>query len=227
MIAFHPPLMCLVTQRTRLAPGARTLRDECLALEEQIAHAVDAGVDLIHVREPDMEAGELSRLVTRLMTRTRGRATLVVNDRADVAMAAGADGVHLRADGPPADRLREFGPAGWIVGRSIHTTAEARQHGDADYLIFGTVFESGSKPAGSPVAGLDALADAAVVASVPVLAIGGVTPSRVAACRDAGAAGVAAIELFLPKGVAPAAMGPVDAVAAVRAAWREPARKLR
>jgi thiamine-phosphate pyrophosphorylase len=161
----------------------------------------------------------LAKLVKRLSAHTRRRARLLVNDRVDVAIAAGADGVHLKGDGPPAMRVREIVPEGWLIGRSIHSVGEARRTGGEDFLFFGTVFTSRSK-AGSPVAGTDALADAAVVASVPLLAIGGVTAARAAACRDSGAAGVAAIELFLPIGRTPAAMGPAAAVSALRNAWR-------
>ena len=219
MIEFRPPIVCLVTNRKALAPDARTIDDEFDALERQVAEAVEAGVDWVQVREPDLEARAFAQLVKRLATRTRGRARLLVNDRVDVAIAAGADGVHLKGDGPPAIRVREIVPADWLIGRSIHSVSEARRTGGEDFLVFGTVFESRSK-AGSPAAGIDALADAAVVASVPLLAIGGVTAARAAACRDAGAAGVAAIEVFLPAGRTPAAMGAAAAVSAFRNAWR-------
>jgi len=221
------PVVCLVTHRKALAPDARTLDAEIAALEAQVADAVHAGVDLVQVREREIEARDLLTLVTRLLAITAGRARLVVNNRADVAVAAGSDGVHLPADGPPAEQVRALSPAPWLVGRSIHSIDEARRSQTEDYLIFGTVFPSRSKPQGSSVAGLDTLADAAVVASVPVLAIGGVTPEGAAACRDAGAAGVAAIELFLPPGRMPHSMGAARAVAAIRAAWREPIRDLR
>lgn len=237
-MAFTPPLVCLVTDRKRLAPEARTLHDECVALERQADEAAAAGVDLIQIRERDMEARELTALVARIAVRSTGFARVVVNDRADVALAADADGVHLRADSPPASTVRELtaidpaaphptGRASWLIGRSIHSVDDARTHVDADYLIFGTVFASRSKPEGALVAGIEALADAAVIASAPVLAIGGITPAGVPACRDAGAAGVAAIELFLPKGRTAAALGPAGAVTAIQAAWRQSARKLR
>ena len=218
-LALPLPVICLITNRHALAPDARTIDDEIAALEEQVDLAVAGGVNLIQVRERDLDARDLTRLVARLIQQMRGHARLVVNDRADVALAAGADGVHLRADGPAADQVRPLAPPDWIVGRSIHLEAEARRFTAEDYLIFGTVFPSRSKPAGSPVAGVDALADAAVLASVPVLAIGGVTPERAAACRDAGAAGIAAIELFLPPGRMPGARGPRAAAAALLAAW--------
>ena len=84
---------------------------------------------------------------------------MLVNDRADVAIAAGADGVHLRADGPPVARVRTLASRDWIVGRSVHSVAEARaaSQDGADYLLFGTVFPAGSKAGGPEDAGSPAL----------------------------------------------------------------------
>jgi thiamine-phosphate diphosphorylase len=220
------PLVCLVTNRHALAPDARTQHDEFAALEAQCDEAADAGVDFIQLRERDLEAADLQRLTSRLLSVTRGRTKLIVNDRADVARAAGADGVHLRGDGPPVAVVRQLAPPGWTIGRSIHSTAEAREAGEAgsagaaDYLVFGTVFPSRSKSSGAPAAGVAALAAAAAASTVPVLAIGGVTSENAARCREAGAAGVAAIEMFLPAGCAPSARGPRGAMAAIRAAWQ-------
>ena len=215
------PWICLVTDRRGLSPEARTTRAEILALEAQVADAIAAGVDMVQVREPDLDAAPLAALVTRLVGRAAGGGTrIIVNDRADVAHAAGAAGVHLSANGPPADRVRPLGPSGWIVGRSIHTPEEGRRPAGADYLIFGTVFRSRSKPADAPVAGLEMLrAAGAAAAAVPVLAIGGVTPAEAASCRAAGAAGVAAIGAFFPAGRRPDALGPAEAVLAFRRAW--------
>jgi thiamine-phosphate diphosphorylase len=145
---------------------------------------------------------------------------VVVNERADVALAAGADGVHLRGDGAPTARVRRIAAAGWIIGRSVHDVAEARAARAADYLIFGTLFPTRSKPAGAPVHGLDDLGAAVKAAGVPVLAVGGIDPARAAACRHAGAAGIAAIGVFLPPGRAPQAVGIPRAVEALRASFR-------
>jgi len=143
-----------------------------------------------------------------------------VNDRADVAAATGADGVHLRGDGPPVSRVRTLRPA-LLVGRSIHTPDEARRHEGADYLIFGTVFAGGSKPAEAPVSGLDGLGAAVAVGATPVIAIGGMTPPRARDAVAAGAAGVAGITIFLPEGRTQDALGPRGAVDALRAAMDE------
>lgn len=216
------PCVYLVTDRRRLAPDARTLRDELAALERWLEEALDARVDVVQVRERDLEAGTAKTLAARVTGQARGRDTAVlVNDRADVAMAAGAHGVHLRGDGPPVDRVRQLGGRGWLVGRSVHSRDEAVAHRAADYLLFGTVFPGGSKPTGAPLAGLEALR-AAVSASggTPVIAIGGITPKRAALCAKAGATGVAGIGVFLPPGRAPTAMGVAPAVTALRAAFK-------
>jgi thiamine-phosphate pyrophosphorylase len=175
-------------------------------------------VDVVQLRERDMDAGPLLALVSRIAGRAAATRTLVlVNERADVAMAAGAAGVHLPSTGVPADRLRALEPA-WILGRSIHVGDTSADLGGCDYLLFGTVFPSESKGEGSPVAGLDALHATARAAGPPVVAIGGITPGRARACLDAGAVGVAAIGAFLPPGRARDAMGVRAAIAAFRAA---------
>ena len=204
-------MICLVTDRRRLAAGAAPdAARACLA--QQARRAAEAGVDLIQVRERDLEARQLAAIVTDLLAATRGTATrIIVNDRLDVALACGAAGVHLRGDSIPIDEARRLAPAGFLVGRSVHGTDEAIGAAGADYLIAGTVFASASKPADAPLLGLDGLR--AIVAAVPrpVLAIGGIDETRIADVASAGAAGFAAIELFM-------ASHPDAAVAGCRAA---------
>ena len=144
-------MICLVTDRRRLLAVGRADADgpdpwrACLAV--QVRHAVAAGVDLIHLRERDLEAGALASLVTQLLAITAGSSTrLVVSDRVDIALACGADGVHLRGDSIPAAAARRLAPDGFLVGRSVHSRSEALAAADADYLIAGTVFASPSKP---------------------------------------------------------------------------------
>jgi thiamine-phosphate diphosphorylase len=183
-------LICLVTG-DHLGPQ-RTL--------EVIAAAARAGIELVQVRESRLDDRTLLDLVGRGVTVTTGsRCRVVVNERVDVALAAGACGVHLRGSSFSASRVRAMVPAGFIVGRSVHTLAEARAadaEGGCDYLIFGTVFASRSKPADHPIAGVDALAAVCRGVRLPVLAIGGVTPQNAEEVARAGAAGVAAITLF-------------------------------
>lgn len=211
-------LICLVTSRAQLVPDARTAAEAVAALEAWLDEAAGR-VDLVQIREPDLDARVLFDLVRRVAARMRSTSTsVVVNDRADVAAAAGASGVHVPSSGPPLDRVRQCGPPGWMVGRSIHDPAETRLHGTPDYFIFGTVFPSVSKPVGARVQGLERLAAAARSTTVPALAIGGIDAPRAADCRAAGAAGVAAISLFLPPGRAPGALGIARAADALREA---------
>lgn len=219
-------LVYLITDRRQLSPDARTTEDEVSALEDWLDEAIGA-VDVIQIRERDLEGAVLAKLVSHVVGRAEGTATrVVVNDRADVAHAANAGGVHLRADGPPVERVRAIGPAGWLVGRSVHAIDlgidvdidDVARHAGADYLIFGTVFEGGSKVAGSPTAGLDGLRAAARSSRAPVIAIGGLTPAGAALAVQAGARGVAGIGVFLPPGRTPVSLGLTRAVAELRQA---------
>jgi thiamine-phosphate diphosphorylase len=219
MMRLPRPCLMLVTDRRRLSPEARTIADELAALERLLDEAIDAEIDLIQLREPDVPSGSLASLARRVAARASGtRVRLLVNDRADVAAVAGAAGVHLPARGLPASRLRAL-DGGWLIGRSVHAgdAIDAIDEPDVDYLIFGTVYPSVSKR-GEAGSGLAPLGDVARAALVPVLAIGGITPPRAAACAAAGAAGVAAIGLFLPPGRSPDAMGVGPAARALRAA---------
>ena len=216
MIVLPRPCICLVTDRRALYPDARTERDELLRLEGFLDEAIAAGIDMIQIRERDLSAARLRDLVKRVVSRALHAPTKVfVSDRVDVAVAAGAHGVHLRGDGPPGARVRELLGPEVLVGRSVHSADEVRD--DADVFVFGTVFASGLKP----VTGIDRLAEAASRTAVPVLAIGGVTPERAADCRAAGAAGIAAIGAFLPPGRSLYALGPSAAVAAFRSHWAD------
>ena len=197
-------MICLVTDRRRLPAGP----DAAGRLVHLVAAAARAGVDLIQVRERDLGARDLQDLVRRCVRSVEGTAArVVVNDRVDVAVAAGAHGVHLRSDSMPAPAVRSLLPEGAIVGRSVHRAGEASavsREGAVDYLVFGTLFETASKPAEHPLGTLDDLAAACrageqgATGRVPVLAIGGMTVERAALAARAGAAGLAAIGLFIP-----------------------------
>jgi thiamine-phosphate pyrophosphorylase len=193
-------IVCLVTDRRRL-PGAAG-SDTIEPLVNQARAAVRAGVDLIQVRESGLEAAELAGLVRAIAAIAReGSTRVVVNDRVDVALAAGADGVHLRADSMAPRAVRGMVPSRFLIGRSVHGVDEAREHaGAVDYLIAGTVFPTPSKPAAQTTLGPNGLRAIVSAVRVPVLAIGGITPERAAMVAAAGAAGIAAIGLFLEAG---------------------------
>ncbi len=179
-------MICLVTDRHRRSPV------------EQAAEAAAAGIDLIQIRERDLEAGELLALVESVVASTRGSDTkVVVNDRLDVAIAGGADGVHLRGDSMRPARARRMTPDGFLIGCSVHGADEARSAAAAaDYLIAGTVFPTSSKPGLSGFLGLDGLAAVVRAVPMPVIAIGGMSFERAGEVAAAGAAGLAGIGLF-------------------------------
>jgi thiamine-phosphate pyrophosphorylase len=194
----HDAVLCLVTDRRRLCPETIAFEAARRRLIDQAKWAVTSNVDLIQVRERDLETADLARLVSDLVRVSRGSGTrVVVNDRLDVALACGADGVHLRHDSVRAETVRTIAPAGFLVGRSVHGLAEAEGAGPVDYLIAGTVFPTPSKPAATPILGLDGLADVVQAVAVPVLAIGGITRERLDEVAATGAAGAAGIGLFI------------------------------
>jgi len=142
----------------------------------------------------------LYELTLRAAAITRGSSTrLLVNDRADIAQAAGADGVHLTGRSLEAALVRGAFGKHLLIGVSTHSLAEARaaREGGADFVVFGPVFETSSKRIyGEPV-GLEKLEEVArEMASFPVVALGGITLKNALDCIRAGASGIAAIRLF-------------------------------
>jgi thiamine-phosphate pyrophosphorylase len=207
--------------RYAITDRARFSNDE-LSQEElllrQAAKLADAGVDFVQLREKDMAAGMLASLTRRLLSLLRAhpnRPKLLINSRADVAIAVGADGVHLTsANGEltPSDIRQLYAAAGLpepIVSVSCHSLndiALAREAA-ASFILFGPIFEKVvpiRKSGGvreelvSEGIGLNLLHLAcATAAPTPVLALGGITPENTPATMAAGAAGIAAIRMFL------------------------------
>jgi thiamine-phosphate pyrophosphorylase len=188
-----------VTDRRRLSGSSADFESARDCLLRQAKHAIEARIDVVQIRERDLDGAMLASLVSQIVALARGtHSRVVVNDRLDVALACGAAGVHLPADSLAPAAARAMAPPGFIVGRSIHSVQEAADVSrDADYLIAGTVWPSESKGDKAPLLGLSGLSAVVRNAGVPVLAIGGVTVQRVAAVRTAGAAGVAAIGMFM------------------------------
>jgi thiamine-phosphate pyrophosphorylase len=191
-------MICLVTDRRRLVAAGASADEARACLVAQARHAAAAAIDLIQVRERDLEAGALATLVAELVDTTRGtRTRIVVNDRLDVALAAGAAGVQLRGDSMPVAAARRIAPPGFLIGRSVHSVKEAAAAAGADYLIAGTVYPSASKPAGRPLLGTEGLQAIVRAVTLPVLAIGGIDAARFDEIAATGAAGLAAIGLFI------------------------------
>jgi thiamine-phosphate diphosphorylase len=187
------PVVCLVTPG-RVPAGASDLAAADAVLE-RVAAAVDAEVDLVQIREPGLSARALTDLVKRAVTLAAGSPTsVIVNERLDVALAAGAHGVHLREAGIPAARVRAVTPRGFLIGRSVHA-ASGIVGDEVDYWLFGTVFPTASKPADHPTSGLAGLRAATATGRV-VLAIGGIRLAVLPEIAAAGAAGFAGIGLF-------------------------------
>ncbi len=181
----------LVTDRGQ-APGGDLLR--------AVERALDGGIRAVQLREKDLPARELYRLAERVRELTaRCGARLLVNDRADVAMAVGADGVHLGTQSMPAAEARRYLGSRAIIGCSTHNARELREAeaGGADFAVFGPVYPTPSKaPYGAPV-GLSALGDACRASGIPVFALGGVGPHNVAEVMGAGSFGIALISAVI------------------------------
>jgi thiamine-phosphate pyrophosphorylase len=165
-----------------------------------IEQALAGGVDAVQLREKDLPARVLLGLARdlRRLCDCYG-ARLLINDRIDVALAAGADGVHLPANSFAVTDARALLGPDRLVGVSTHSAGEVESAAaaGADFAVFGPVFDTPSKRRFGPALGVDAVRRATAGRSIPVLAIGGITTERVALVRGAGADGVAAIRTLL------------------------------
>ena len=203
-------LLYYITDRAQFAGDEPTRRRLLLA---KIVEAACAGVDYIQFREKDLSARELEQLareavliLRELRTENRELGTrLLINSRTDIAIAVGADGVHLRSDDvPPGEVRRVWALSGAgaparekpCIAVSCHDNGDvdrARSRG-ADFAVFAPVFEKKERPGTHP-AGIAALHQACQ-AKIPVFALGGITLENADSCMKAGAAGIAAIRLF-------------------------------
>lgn len=186
-----------------------------LAVADQ---ALQAGATAIQLRDKHATSGELLEMACALQpVAAAHRALFLVNDRFDVALAAGADGVHLGDDDLPVSAVRRVVPRDFIIGRSADTEQDAStaEADGADYLGVGSVFGTTTKAEViGEVIGTDRLARVAASVSIPVVGIGGVTANNAASIAAAGAAGIAVVSAVM------AAPDPGAAVRALLAAWR-------
>jgi thiamine-phosphate pyrophosphorylase len=206
-------LLYYITDRTQFRGDEMTRRHSLLA---KVAEAVNAGIDYIQLREKDLNARELEALAGEALTALRNaaplrtenrelRTRLLINSRADVALATGADGIHLRAGDVSARDVRQLlevahrplNTEPFLIAASCHNAAEVRraESEKVDFAVFAPVFEKKDAPPQTQSAGLAALHEACQ-AGIPVFALGGVTLANAASCLKAGAAGVAGIRLF-------------------------------
>ncbi len=196
MINKNRPLAYLITDRSKL-PQTVDKSNLC-ALESLIERAFSAGIDMAQIRERDLSTKELFHLARRSVEAARRHGgSLLINDRADVAASLGA-GVHLTTRSMKADCVRKAFGREMLVGASTHSLKEAleAQREGADFIVFGPVFETGSKKIYGPPVGLDALAQVASLLTIPVLALGGIDLHNFKSALDRRAAGIAAISLF-------------------------------
>ena len=177
-------LLYYITDR-RTFPGS---------LGRRTVEALEAGVDMVQIREKDLEAADLLELARGVAPTGK----ILINGRVDVALAAHAAGAHLPSSAPAPSCYRGIVPEGFQFGVSCHCVDEARraEQEGADFVVFGPVFDTPSKRGYGPPKGLDCLAKACRAVQLPVLALGGVAVANVSACLDVGAAGVAGISLF-------------------------------
>jgi thiamine-phosphate pyrophosphorylase len=191
-------LLYYITGREQF-PGTELQRREQLL--RRVGEAAAGGVDYVQLRERDLSSRNLEQLARSLVETVRAASSatrVLINSRTDIALAAGADGVHLRSNDIPLADVRSIWRAAArasdpVIAVSCHTLRQVRaaKDGGANFVVFGPVFGK----SGEPGVGLTTLGEACGQ-SVPVFALGGVTTENASACRAAGAAGIAGIRLF-------------------------------
>ena len=189
LLRLPQPCLCLVTDRT---VGDST------TLVSRIAEAVAGGVDMIQLREKDLPGGRLLTLAESIQEAVGGQALLVINERVDVALAAGASGAQLSEEGLPVTAAREIAGKDFLIGRSVHSeggAALAVAQG-ADFLVVGMMYASRSHPGAAPV-GPGLVRRISANGPTPLIGIGGINESNISRVLEAGASGVAVITSIL------------------------------
>ena len=208
--------------RANLARRLRlvVITDEALAEPRGLVHVLgrtlDGGATAVQLRSKSSSARELLDLARKLLPMVRAAGALfIINDRLDVALAAGADGVHLGPDDPPVRAVRQAVADDFIIGCSVDTVEDAAQAeaDGADYIGVGTVYRTANKPDAGDVIGLPGLEQVVGGVNIPVVGIGGITPERAHDVAKTGACGAAVI------GAVMSAEDPAGAVRALLSAF--------
>jgi thiamine-phosphate pyrophosphorylase len=168
-----------------------TDRKLCADLQNCISQSCSAGVKAVQIREKDLAAGELLTLSKKIRNVT-GNSKLIINNRYDIAILAGADGVHSPEKGITPSQIKDYN---LLIGRSVHSVSSAIEADRLgfDYLLFGPVYQTPAKVKYGSPQGLDALKLICESVKIPVFAVGGINPNRAKKCIQAGAYGAAVI----------------------------------
>jgi thiamine-phosphate pyrophosphorylase len=159
-----------------------------------VTHWIGEGVDLVQIRERDLEARDLAELTRKVLRIPNPRGTrILVNDRADVAIACKAHGVHLRDESVSP---KKFARPDFLVTVSCHGVEDARNIDGASYVLLAPIFRPLSKMDPRPALGTGAITELARRSPIPVLALGGINNDNARLCVSAGAAGIAGITYF-------------------------------
>ncbi len=203
----HKPLLYLITDRQALRHSPELAAATTQSQIEAIRTATKSGCQLIQIREKDLTAKSLGEFTSAAISVARPHgARVLVNDRFDVAIAAGADGVHLRVSSIPAREIRavaeDRGIKDFLIGVSTHSLAEAKaaEEGGADFIVCGPVYHTPSKLAYGAPLGLERFAEVCEAVKIPALALGGINLSNFREPLLHGASGIAAISLFTNPG---------------------------
>jgi thiamine-phosphate pyrophosphorylase len=191
---FEKPIVYLITTGSA---SERDIPNTTKKILATVRLAVDEQISLVQIREKQLSARSLFELTSAAAAITRGSATrLLVNDRADIALSAKADGVHLTATSLSAKVIRETFPTDFIIGASVHsieTATNAAKEG-ADLVVFGPVFDTPGKGRTRGLAELSAICE--TLSPFPVIGLGGIDETNFESVIAAGASGIAAIRLL-------------------------------
>ena len=184
------PLTYLITKGDATAERFEANSKDILSV---VANAVNTGISMVQIREKNITIKQLFQLARDAATLVSGSQTkLLINSRADVAIAAGADGVHLPEDGVPVAAVRSIFPTPFLIGASVHSHEAActAKNDGADFVLFGPVFDTPGKQG----VGIEPLRETCLaLGDFPVLAVGGIDASNKASVLEGGACGYAAI----------------------------------
>lgn len=200
MMTLTKPKICLITNRKLLPPPylSKDLDNSLENLFQFCLKAAEAGIDIIQIREKDLSAKELSSFVTKLTSLVKNT-SILINDRLDIALSCGANGVHLPSNSFPIKEVRKLVGNQFIISASTHSIEEAKQAAaqGADFILFSPIFDTPSKRAYGKPLGLELLKQAVSTINCPIIALGGINSENALSVLECGVAGLAAIRLFI------------------------------